>query len=292
MRYRHEKTLQFWPPSPEYTGGDDRSHSPSRDHKKRSREDESDESDDSDSERGRSSKSRSDKRKSKHKSSSSSSKRKKKKSSSSSKKKKHRRRASSSESASESSDDSDDDDRREHAIETTTAKDEGAKTAAAEPHEAAPSDAPDPNVVGPLPLPEERSLDERSYGGALLAGEGSAMAAYVQQGKRIPRRGEIGLTGDEIKTYEDVGYVMSGSRHQRMNAVRMRKENQVISAEEKRELLKFQQEEKNKKEAQILADFKEMVDVKVEMARAKVRGASSSSVDPPTRSSASSSSRK
>ncbi|EEB94790.1 hypothetical protein MPER_06342 [Moniliophthora perniciosa FA553] len=81
-----------------------------------------------------------------------------------------------------------------------------------------------------------RKIDERSYGGALLRGEGSAMAAFLQDGteSRIPRRGEIGLTSDEIAEYENVGYVMSGSRHRRMNAVRMRKDNQVISAEEKR----------------------------------------------------------
>ncbi|CAG8450235.1 2331_t:CDS:2 [Ambispora leptoticha] len=65
------------------------------------------------------------------------------------------------------------------------------------------------------------------------------MAAYVQEGKRIPRRGEIGLTSDQIQSFEDVGYVMSGSRHRRMNAVRIRKENQVISAEEKRALMLF-----------------------------------------------------
>ena len=50
-------------------------------------------------------------------------------------------------------------------------------------------------------------MTERMYGGALLAGEGSAMAAYVQEGKRIPRRGEIGLTSDQISSFEDVGYV-------------------------------------------------------------------------------------
>lgn len=51
-----------------------------------------------------------------------------------------------------------------------------------------------------------------SYGGALLPGEGAAMAKFVNEGKRIPRRGEIGLTSDEISTFEDAGYVMSGSR--------------------------------------------------------------------------------
>ena len=51
-----------------------------------------------------------------------------------------------------------------------------------------------------------------SFGHALLPGEGEAMAAYVEAGKRIPRRGEIGLTSNEILQYEDAGFVMSGSR--------------------------------------------------------------------------------
>lgn len=38
------------------------------------------------------------------------------------------------------------------------------------------------------------------------------MAAFVQEGKRIPRRGEIGLTSHEIEFFEDAGFVMSGSR--------------------------------------------------------------------------------
>lgn len=38
------------------------------------------------------------------------------------------------------------------------------------------------------------------------------MAAFVEEGKRIPRRGEIGLTSGEIELFEDTGYVMSGSR--------------------------------------------------------------------------------
>ena len=67
-------------------------------------------------------------------------------------------------------------------------------------------------------------------GAALLPGEGSAMAAFVAEGKRIPRRGEIGLTSEEITQYEDDGWVMSGSRHRRMEAVRLRKENQILKA--------------------------------------------------------------
>ncbi|KAG0326972.1 hypothetical protein BGZ99_008628 [Dissophora globulifera] len=118
----------------------------------------------------------------------------------------------------------------------------------------------DDQEVGPVPLyVNDGKMNERSYGGALLAGEGSAMAAYVQDGKRIPRRGEIGLESTEIESFEDAGFVMSGSRHQRMNAVRVRKENQVISAEEKRALMIFNQEEKIKKDNKIINEMREMV---------------------------------
>ena len=41
---------------------------------------------------------------------------------------------------------------------------------------------------------------------------------------------------------------MSGSRHKRMNAVRMRKENQIYSAEEKRALALFNFEERQQRE--------------------------------------------
>ena len=86
------------------------------------------------------------------------------------------------------------------------------------------------------------------------------MANFVQEGKRIPRRGEIGLTSDQIEAFEGAGFVMSGSRHHRMNAVRMRKENQVYSAEEQRSMLKMIAEEKQKKEVALVEQFKEMVD--------------------------------
>merc|ERR1719486_805082 len=85
------------------------------------------------------------------------------------------------------------------------------------------------------------------------------MAAFVAEGKRIPRRGELGLTSEEITTYEDDGWVMSGSRHRRMEAVRLRKENQISSADEKRALAMFSKEEREKRETKILGQFKGMV---------------------------------
>ncbi|GFV58797.1 NKAP family protein CG6066 [Trichonephila clavipes] len=112
--------------------------------------------------------------------------------------------------------------------------------------------------VGPLPKTHVQ-LSAKDYGKALLPGEGAAMAAYVAEGKRIPRRGEIGLTSDQIQAFEAVGYVMSGSRHRRMEAVRLRKENQIYSADEKRALAMFNRDERQKRETKILSQFKEMI---------------------------------
>lgn len=72
------------------------------------------------------------------------------------------------------------------------------------------------NLIGIAPS------HKNSYGSQLLPGEGTAMAQYIQSGKRIPRRGEVGLTSDQIEKFESLGYVMSGSRHKRMTAVRLR----------------------------------------------------------------------
>jgi len=125
--------------------------------------------------------------------------------------------------------------------------------------------------IGPLPLSiaEIEQTTSKDYGEALLPGEGEAMAKFVQEGKRIPRRGEIGLTSEEISTYEDAGYVMSGSRHRRMEAVRLRKENQVYSADEKRALAMYNREEKAKRENKVLADFRELVQIKKASAKKK-----------------------
>lgn len=99
-----------------------------------------------------------------------------------------------------------------------------------------------------------------SYGLHLKPGEGAAMAAFIKSDKRIPRRGEVGLTADQIATFEKIGYVMSGSRHARMNAIRMRKENQVYTAEEKAALALINFEEKKAKELRVLEDLKRLID--------------------------------
>ena len=133
---------------------------------------------------------------------------------------------------------------------------------------------------GPMPLPQSNAAnaggaggsDGNAYGKALLPGEGQAIAQYVQQNLRIPRRGEIGYSGDDIEHFESSGYVMSGSRHARMNAVRIRKENQVYSAEEQRALALITMEENQQKEQQLLQDFREMLKEKKEQREAAKKG--------------------
>ena len=95
------------------------------------------------------------------------------------------------------------------------------------------------------------------------------MASYLSTGERIPRRGEIGYDAAAIQSLEESGYVMSGSRHKRMNAVRLRKENQVISAEEKRAILNLQREERGRREGAIISQFKELMDTAIKRGEAK-----------------------
>jgi len=124
---------------------------------------------------------------------------------------------------------------------------------------------------GPAPMPSAEGTggvgEAVSYGGALLPGEGAAIAQYVQKNMRIPRRGEVGWNGQEIEKLEKTGYVMSGSRHARMNAIRIRKENQVYSAEEKRALALIQYEEKQQAESKVMNDFRSMLEDRLETQR-------------------------
>jgi hypothetical protein len=125
-------------------------------------------------------------------------------------------------------------------------------------------DDDDDDLVGAIgPTPPASSgggtASRTNYGKALMPGEADAMAAFVQEGKRIPRRGEIGLRSDQIASFEDQGYVMSGSRNRRMEAVRIRKENQVYSAEELAALSQFSHEERTAREKRVLNEFRALV---------------------------------
>ncbi|XP_034938446.1 NKAP family protein CG6066 [Chelonus insularis] len=178
------------------------------------------------------------------------------------KKEKKKRKKKKKKSDSSSSDDSSDEEKVEWVEKTAfTTKSKKRKGSSSE-------DSGDESVVGPVQK-QHVTLSAKDFGKALLPGEGAAMAAYIAEGKRIPRRGEIGLTSEEIAAYESVGYVMSGSRHRRMEAVRIRKENQIYSADEKRALAMFSKEERQKRENLILGQFREMVHQKISQEQSK-----------------------
>lgn len=126
-------------------------------------------------------------------------------------------------------------------------------------------DDDDDGVIGPpVPTSEKDAVGKNvDYGKALRPGEGSKMAAFVQDGVRIPRRGEIGLTSDQIEAFESQGYVMSGNRNRRMEAVRIRKENQIYSAEELAALSQFSHEERKLREERVLNQFRVLVKSKL-----------------------------
>ena len=117
--------------------------------------------------------------------------------------------------------DSDDDDEElveEDSDEQRAAHAEGAELAEhfeaqrASAAAAAGDDDSDDDYAGPQPLPEqmvELKNQSLNYGGAMMPGEGEAIAQYVQQNLRIPRRGEVGWTGDEIEDLETQGCVCS-----------------------------------------------------------------------------------
>ncbi|KAJ1607348.1 hypothetical protein OIY81_2282 [Cryptosporidium canis] len=117
------------------------------------------------------------------------------------------------------------------------------------------------NTFGPSISDVQKIIMNQSidYGAALLYGEGEAMAHFVQAGKRIPRRGEVGLTAEQIESFEKIGYVMSGSMHKRMTAVRIRKENQIYTAEERRNIALQNEQQRLLKESQILGELRELI---------------------------------
>ena len=90
-------------------------------------------------------------------------------------------------------------------------------------------------------------------------GNGQLVLDSRTETKRIPRRGEVGYSSEQIENFEKMGYVMSGSRHARMNAVRLRKENQVYSAEEQAALAMINYEEKAAKEKEVMEELKRLV---------------------------------
>ncbi|OEH77485.1 nuclear NF-kb activating protein [Cyclospora cayetanensis] len=140
--------------------------------------------------------------------------------------------------------------------------------------------------VGPKPMEVTNKLAHKNvdYGFALRPGEGEAIAQFVQEGKRIPRRGEAScshLLGPAAQNEAGIRFAQLFLReargegvcglsvmkchefclfgHRKMNAIRIRKENQVYSAEEQRALAMINYEERAARESQLIYDLREML---------------------------------
>ena len=78
-----------------------------------------------------------------------------------------------------------------------------------------------------------------------------------------PRRAlEFLMTANSLEGVARAGYVMSGSRHKRMEAVRQRKESQIYSADEKAALAQLNYEEREKREQAVVQKFRELIEKK------------------------------
>lgn len=135
----------------------------------------------------------SEKTKKKHKKGSKKSKKKHSKKSKKKKSKKKKSKKKKESSSSSSSSDGSDGEEEEWVEKNADKKDEAVASKRKQSDE-----EDDEDVVGPINK-NSSSLNQKDFGRALLPGEGAAMASYVLEGKRIPRRGEIGLTSDEIE---------------------------------------------------------------------------------------------
>ncbi|KAJ2543989.1 hypothetical protein GGF49_001631 [Coemansia sp. RSA 1853] len=111
--------------------------------------------------------------------------------------------------------------------------------------------------IGPMPAQDYKpTISENGLGSVDRSGEGMLSSGFMQSGDRIPRRGEIGMDLNKIEQWENAGYVMSGNRRSRVNDTHVHREGQVITADEKRQMLLQNQEERQKKESQIISEFR------------------------------------
>ncbi|KAJ2567972.1 hypothetical protein GGH12_000103 [Coemansia sp. RSA 1822] len=117
--------------------------------------------------------------------------------------------------------------------------------------------------IGPMPAQDYKpTISENGLGSVDRSGEGMLSSGFMQSGDRIPRRGEIGMDLNKIEQWENAGYVMSGNRRSRVNDTHVHREGQVITADEKRQMLLQNQEERQKKESQIISEFRDMLSKK------------------------------
>nr|CAD2198490.1 unnamed protein product [Meloidogyne enterolobii] len=116
--------------------------------------------------------------------------------------------------------------------------------------------------LNPAAASSDIRLDAALCSDKYVKRRGSSNGSLCCPGKKNSEEREIGLTSEEIAVFEVAGYVMSGTRHKAMEATRLRKENQILTAEEKRLLKTFSIDQRNKKEETVLKQFRDLISSK------------------------------
>jgi len=100
--------------------------------------------------------------------------------------------------------------------------------------------------------------------------EGVNFSEHIRGGKRIPLRGQEGMSLDQIDAFERAGYRMSGRSKRQTEARAMRAERKVYTQEEKRMLEKVSRDDRVKAQQDKLDAFKHQALKKVSVASEKL----------------------
>lgn len=99
---------------------------------------------------------------------------------------------------------------------------------------------------------------ERAAGVIQNAENGINFSEFFKDGKRIPLRGQEGMSVDQILAFERAGYKMSGYNKRQTEATYMKAERKVYTQEEKRMLEKHSLDDRKQKEKDKMEQFKNL----------------------------------
>lgn len=119
----------------------------------------------------------------------------------------------------------------------------------------------------------EGGLDDSAVAAALAAPrKQQTYEEYIATQARVPRRGELGVTPEQVQQYQNMGYVMSGSRRPevelRLQAVQKEMHKKMAGTQH----LDFVAEEQRRAEEKALDDFQRIVQQQHLRSAAALRG--------------------
>merc|ERR1712113_574868 len=107
------------------------------------------------------------------------------------------------------------------------------------------------------------------------AESGLNFTEFFQNGKRIPLRGQEGMSVDQIEAFERAGYKMSANHKRQVEAHYMRMERKVYTPEEKAMLERYSKNDRDAKSKEQLEQFRSFVAAKAAQSIDKISPSSS-----------------